>query len=502
VSDTHRIVIVGNGMAGARLAEHIRARKSGRALNVDIFGDEPGGNYNRILLSGVLAGTHAGPDIVLNPVEWYASQDIVLHAGVAVRALDVRSRRVIDQHGAVHDYDTLVLATGSTPVVPRIAGLQMPDGTLIDGAFVFRTVDDCARIAAAASSVTRAVVIGGGLLGVEAARGLIHHGIDVSVVHLGDHVMDAQLDREGGRILRKRLETLGIRVLTGRSTTRVLRRNRVEGLEFDDGARRACDLVVIATGVKPNISLAGASGLRTNRGILVDDDLACPGTNSVFAIGDCVEHRGRVYGLVAPAWEQADVLANRLTGTGRSTVYSGSRLATKLKAAGVTVAVMGDRDEHDEDEVVTYAEPSRGLYGRLVVRDNRLAGGIVIGLGAVTASLVQRFFDAAPLPAQRSELLFPPTGDGPALSVADIPDSARICDCNAVTKETIVETVLGGARSLSAVCGRTRAGTGCGSCRPEVQRIIDFACRRADGPDALAPADGRAEILGGAHAAS
>jgi nitrite reductase (NADH) large subunit len=499
VSAPHRLVIVGNGMAGARLAEHVIARADRRRFDIVLFGDEPGGNYNRILLSNVLAGGHRNPgsDIVLNPIEWYSSNGITLHRGVAVRALDLACREVIDDRGVRHRYDSLVLATGARPIVPSIDGLTAGGRSLRPGAFVFRTVDDCAQIAAAAVRAQHAIIIGGGLLGLEAARGLLGHGLSVRVVHVGSHAMDAHLDRSGGRVLQGELERIGVPVLTGRTTVRVIGRARIEGVEFSDRSREPCDLVVIAAGVRPNVEVAAAAGLAVNRGVIVDDGLACQGAADVYAIGDCMEHRGQVYGLVAPAWQQADVLADRLTGR-KPAVYVGSRVATKLKVAGLDVAVMGARDEAADDEIVCYTEPSRGIYTKLIVREERLHGAIVIGLPDATALVVQRFLDDSPVPPARSEMLFPPAGRPPQQAVAEIPDAARICDCNAVPKAAIVDAVLGGARSLRAVCERTRAGTGCGSCRPEVQRIVDAIGRDGvDGPHGIQRASAR--VLSQSH---
>lgn len=479
----HRLVIVGNGMAGARLAEHVLARKGARRFAIAMFGDEPGGNYNRVLLPGVLSGAYDEQDVVTNPLGWYESNGIRLHAGTRVRSIDLSARCVTDEHDVSEPFDTLVLATGSRPILPAIDGLVGADGELKTGAFVFRTFADCARMAESARQVRTAVVIGGGLLGLEAARALLNHGVQVSVVHLAAHVMEAQLDSMGGGILARQLEGMGLRVLTGTTTAAVLGDEQVTGVRLSDDAVLPCELLVVAAGVRPNIELAAACGLEVRRGILVNDDLSCPNATGVYAIGDCAEHRGRVYGLVAPAWEQADVLADRLTGRRADATYGGTRLATKLKVAGVDVAVMGDRDPLEEDEVVSYAEPTRGIYGKLIVRENRVTGAILIGSPGAVPSVVQRFLDGSAVPEQRSELLFPPSGDAPARAVDQIPDTARICDCNAVAKGLIVEAVLQGARSLRAVCEQTRAGTGCGSCRPEVQRIVDFVCRGiADSP--------------------
>lgn len=492
-------------MAAARLVENVLARKGPGTFDIVMFSDEPGGTYNRILLPGVLSGSHAGPDIVTNPVDWYASNGVTLHAGVRVEALDLDTRHIVDERGVRHPFDTLVLATGSRPIVPSIEGLVTADGSLVQGAFVFRTVDDCARIAVAAAGARRVAVVGGGLLGLEAARGLLGYGADVSVVHLAQHLMDAQLDPQAGTVLQRQLETMGMKILTGKTTTSVLGDDGVEGLKFSDGSCLHCDLLVIAAGVRPNIELARACGLRVGRGIVVNDTLSCPDVDGVHALGDCAEHRGRVYGLVAPAWDQAEILADRLTERRPDATYVGSRFATKLKVAGIDVAVMGDRDAREDDETISYSEPSRGIYGKVIVRDNRVAGAILIGAASVVPSVVQRFLDASLAPPQRSELLFPPTGDAPAASVEAIPDAARICDCNAVAKAQIVEAVLNGARSLRAVCEHTRAGTGCGSCRPEVQRIVDFVCREV--ADTAAPghevtAEGVGPPLGGNHASA
>jgi nitrite reductase (NADH) large subunit len=464
---SHRLVIVGTGMAGARLAEHVITRKDDRPIDIVMFGDEPGGTYNRILLPGVLSGTHAGPDIVTNPVEWYASNGITLHGQPAAR-IDLAMRQVIGAEGAEETFDTLVFATGSKPVVPQIEGLTRATGMLAPGAFVFR---------------------------------ILGHGISVTVVHLAGHVMEAQLDRDGGRILQRQLERLGLEVLADRNTTRVHSDHRVRAIEFSDGSTVECDLLVIAAGVRPNVDLALDCGLRVGRGIIVDDELACDSAQGVYAIGDCAEHRGLVYGLVAPAWEQADVLADRITGRRGDATYSGTKMATKLKVAGLDVAVMGDRDPLEDDEVVSYAEPSRGIFSRVIVRGDRIAGAMLIGVPVAVPSVVQRFLDRAPVPDRLSDLLFPPTGDAPARAVDQIPDSTRICDCNAVVKEEIVEAVLNGARSLRAVCEKTRAGTGCGSCRPEVQRIVDFVCRDLEGgaPVAAVAGSHSSTTTGGNH---
>ncbi|MQA30951.1 MAG: NAD(P)/FAD-dependent oxidoreductase [Luteitalea sp.] len=483
-----RLVVVGNGMAGARLVEDVVAKGGNQIFDISVFGDEPHGNYNRILLSGVLAGTHRMEDIVINPLSWYQANRIRLHAGNRVERLDLASREVIGSDGVVEPYDTLVIATGSRPLLPSIAGLVSDDGTLKDGAFVFRTIDDCDRMLMRARDARAAVVIGGGLLGIEAARGLRNHGLDVHILHLTPHVMDAQLDPPASRILQRQLEQTGLKVLTDRSTTALLGEGCVDGVMFSDGSTLPCDMVVVAAGIRPNVQLARAAGLPVQRGILVGDDLACQGVPGVYAIGECAEHRGQLYGLVAPLWEQAQILSDRLTRRRADAIYAGSRLTTKLKVAGLDVAVMGLKDAvEDEDEVVSYAEPSRGIYKKLILRNDRLVGAILIGDGPLVPGVAQAFADEGVLAERRSELLFPLPIDSPRRTPEQMTDDTQICDCNVVSKAQIVEAVLGGATSLLAVCERTRAGTGCGSCRPEVQRIVEMTCASVDAREALTP---------------
>lgn len=485
MTDKRRLVVVGNGMAGARFVEELLARGGHELFSISVFGEESHGNYNRILLSGVLAGTHDPKDIFINPLSWYSANRIRLHAGVRAVAIERGSRRVRGADSVTEPYDTLVLATGSTPLIPRIAGLHGPAQAFKPGLFVFRTIDDCDAILEFAAKARSAAVIGGGLLGLEAARGLLARGLRVHVIHLMSRLMETQLDAEAAAILCHQLEAMGLVVHFEKTTTAIIGDACVTGLAFSDGSSLECDLVVIAAGIRPNVELAVKAGLRVDRGIVVGDDLACLGASGVYAIGECAQHRGRLYGLVAPLWEQAACLADRLTHRNPEATYHGSRLSTKLKVMGVDVAVMGEKEPaEDDDEVVTYSDASRGIYKKLIVRKNRIAGTIVLGDGAVVPSLLSAFTEDTPLTANRSEVLFPPAGDsrssrGQAELASDrLPDSARICNCNDVSKREIIEAVLGGARSLQAVCELTRAGTGCRSCRPEVQAILDAACNQ------------------------
>jgi NAD(P)H-nitrite reductase large subunit len=496
MSGRRRLVVIGNGMAGARLVEDVLARGGADQYDVTVFGDEPHGNYNRILLSGVLAGSHHPRDIVINPISWYASHGITLHAGVRVEVIDLQSKRVVSGNGTSEAYDALVIATGSQPFVPRMDGVYTGSGSFKPGVSVFRSLDDCDRILRDAERARRAAVIGGGLLGLEAARGLLGRNLDVHVIHLMPHLMETQLDVAAATVLRRQLEHMGLHIHLETATTAVLGDERVAGLAFKDGSTLECDMVVISAGIRPNVDLAVRAGLEVDRGIVVGDDLACPKEPDVSAIGECAQHRGRLYGLVAPLWEQAQVLADRLTGRHADAVYRGSRLSTKLKVAGVDVAVMGDRDPaEDDDEVVSYVDAKRGIYKKLIVRNDRLAGAIVVGDALVVPSLLRAFAESKPLTENRSELLFSAPAAARPASPELIPDSAQICDCNAVSKARIIEAVLSGARTVDAVSSVTRACTGCGSCRPEVESIVALACRGLETPEVLIAPE-RAEDLG------
>ena len=469
-----RLVVIGNGMAGARLVEDVIARDAG-AFDITMFGDEPYGNYNRILLSGVLAGTHDPKDIFINPLAWYEQANVRLHAGISAARIDRAGRRVIGSDGTSEPYDVLVIATGSTAFVPPLDGLRNEGGRYRDGVFVFRTLDDCAAIRNYAGGAKRAAVIGGGLLGLEAARGLRELEVAVHVVHLMPHLMEVQLDETAGEMLRAAMEKLGVTTHLSRRTTAVLGDPAVSGLQFDDGSRLDCEMVVVSAGIRPNVALARDAGLAVDRGIVVGDDLRSASDPHVFAIGECAQHRGQVYGLVAPLWEQAQVLADRLTDTNARAEYRGSRVSTKLKVMGVDLAVMGDKDAGAGDEVVHYSEPSRGIYKKMVVRGGRLAGAILLGDPDGAPTLQQAFDGSVPLPDNRAELLFPSMrGDSP-LSAAELSDEAQICNCNGVAKGTLTAAVAAGCRSLRALCDATRAGTGCGSCKPQIQQVLE-AC--------------------------
>jgi nitrite reductase (NADH) large subunit len=285
--------------------------------------------------------------------------------------------------------------------------------------------------------------------------------------------MEMQLDQPGGAILRRRLEEMGLRVHLSRVTREVLSDGRVTGLRFDDGTMLDCELVVIAAGIRPNVELARTAGLTVARGVVVGDDLRSPDDDHIHAIGECAEHRGVCYGLVAPLWEQARVLADRLTGRNPGAEYPGSRVATKLKVMGVDLSVMGDHEPRPGDEEIRYVEESSGVYKKVLVREGRLAGAILLGDTARAPRLLQLFDRGEEVPATRAELLFPGSGPEESPGVDALPDSAQICNCNGVSKGDLVSAVRGGCRSLKSLCETTRAGMGCGSCKAQVQAVLE-----------------------------
>ncbi|MBI4299427.1 MAG: NAD(P)/FAD-dependent oxidoreductase [Chloroflexi bacterium] len=471
-----RLVVIGNGMAGARLLEELVARNASEAFDIVVFGDEPYGNYNRILLSSVLAGTHDTKDIFINPLAWYKDNGITLHAGVKAGWVDRLAKKVYAPGGISESYDKLVIATGSLPFVPPVDGIANDTGGSKEGVFVFRTLDDTQAIISWSAQARTAAVIGGGLLGLEAARGLLNRGLEVHVVHLMPSLMEIQLDTQSGEMLRGVVEKMGMRIHLQKVTRGILGDGRVSGLAFQDGSSLNCDMVVFAAGIRPNVELAKQAGLFFRRGIMVNDDLCSRSDPDIYAVGECVEHRGKTYGIVAPLWEQTRVLADRLTEHNQKATYVGSRVYTKLKVAGVDLTVMGDKDSSgDTDEVVTYSEPTRGVYKKLVVRDGHLMGAILLGDGMTGLSASQAFDRQAKLPDNRAELLFPLASQTQALNVADMQDSDQVCNCNGVSKGKLVAAVKAGSRSFKSLCDATRAGTGCGSCKPLVQAILELA---------------------------
>jgi assimilatory nitrate reductase electron transfer subunit len=466
-----RTVIVGYGMAGARLAIELRARAGAHELTV--LGAEPHRAYNRILMSNLVAGKVRESELAM--VEPGGGLDVRL--GAEAVAIDRYRRVVSTADGAELPYDRLVLATGSRALLPPIKGLTRDDGTLPDRVASFRTLDDCRRIVGLAAGARTALVLGGGLLGLEAARGLAARGIAVTVLHAVGHLMERQLDPAASAVLVSTLDAVGVRVELGASTVAVdSHPDRVEAV-LGDGRRLPADLFVVACGVRPETALAERAGLAVERGIVVDDRLRTSDPY-IHAIGDCAQHDGAMSGLVAPAWAQARVVADLLSGQVPLARYRPVAPVTRLKAAGIDLAAMGESTGED-GERVTFADPARGTYVKLVVRDGRLAGAILLGDNPTVGSVIQLFDRGTPVPADRRTLLLgralggepaPAHTESPAL----MPDAAVLCQCNTVSKGALVASWRAGARSLPEIVTATRATTGCGSCRDAVCGLLDW----------------------------
>lgn len=460
----NRLVVVGNGMAGVACVEQILRHDP--KFEITICGDETHVNYNRILLSSVLAGEKSFDDIVINGLDWYQQNGITLRLGVRIINVDPIAKTVTGDDGSVTEFDKLLLATGSSPIVPSIEAVKR------DGVFVFRNLDDTRALLERARPGLRAVVIGGGLLGLEAARGLQVQGCDVTVVHLMDTLMERQLDVTGGGFLAAKMAGLGVKVLLGRSTKAVLGDDKVEGIQFVDGSSIPAELVVIAAGIRPSVELGHKARLQVKRGIVVNDYMETSHPD-IFAVGECVEHNGVCYGLVAPLLEQGKVLAATITGN-KGPTYQGTVSAAKLKIMGVDVFSAGNFNEKAEGaEMVRYEDPTLGVYKKLTLKDGRLAGVILVGETTDSHRYMEWLRKGTDLAVVRRQLLFPePVSDG-GLDVAQMSDQETVCGCMGVSKGAIIQAVHEkGVCTLAQLKEKTRASTGCGSCTGLCQQLL------------------------------
>jgi assimilatory nitrate reductase electron transfer subunit len=501
-----RLVVVGNGMAGSRFVQEVVDRDPGRRLAVTVVGGEPGGAYNRAQLTNVLAGTTSAENIQLAGEQWYAANGVTLRAGTSVMRIDRLARRVDLDDGSGMPFDVLVLATGSSPVRPAADGLVRGDGRLMPGAMAFRTLADCAALGRLAATAGSAVVLGAGVLGLETARGLAGRGLRVTAVQRDARLMERHLDPGASRALTRTARSLGVRVRLAAAMLAVRGGRRVRGVVLDDGSTLDADLLVLCCGVRPRVELARQAGLAVSAGVLVDDQLRSVTDPGIFAIGECAEHRGRTYGLVAPAWEQARIAAQVITRPGEPAAYPGSLSVLRLKAAGIELASLGEaaaqEDAADEDavaegddrpdsategggvEVIRFTDRSRGIYQKLVVRDGRLSGAILLGDTRAVGTITQLFDRQAALPADRGALLLArrDPAAGAAQSPGGLPGRATVCQCNGVTKARICAAWQDGSRRVAEIAARTRATTGCGTCRDAVEGIVAWLAAADDGP--------------------
>jgi len=476
------LVMVGNGMAGVRTIEEL-LKISPDLYNITVFGAEPHPNYNRILLSPVLAGEQTLDEIVLNPLGWYEENGIHLHTGCTVYKVD-RLRRVVharDAHGQERSapYDRLLLCTGSTPFM-----LPLP-GKDLQGVLAYRDIADTNAMIDAASRYQHAVVIGGGLLGLEAANGLMRRGMQVTVVHVLPTLMERQLDSTAGELLRQSLEKRGLRFLMGAQTQELLGTEatdgsaRVRAVRFKDGSEVLADLVVMAVGIRPNTALAQSMHLHVDRGIVVSDTMQTVTDARIYSVGECAAHRGVAYGLVAPLFEQARVAANHLAqfGIGR---YQGSLTSTKLKVTGIDLFSAGDFSSGEGKEDIVLSDPYSGVYKKLVIRDDKLVGACLYGDTVDGSWYFKLLRDGRSIADIRDKLMFGEsnmgdTGHAGHNQAMSMPDDAEVCGCNGVKKGTICKAIKAqGLFTLEEVRKHTKASASCGSCTGLVEQLLMF----------------------------
>ncbi|MGF6598872.1 nitrite reductase (NADH) large subunit [Paraburkholderia sp. GAS448] len=466
-----RLVVIGNGMAGIRTIEELLAIAPGH-YDITVFGAEPHPNYNRILLSPVLAGEQAFGDIILNTVEWYQQNDITLHLGKTIDRIDRVRRVVVADDGSEAPYDRLLIATGSTPFILPVPGRDLK------GVITYRDIRDTQAMIDTATLKRHAVVIGGGLLGLEAANGLKLRGMDVTVVHLADTLLERQLDSTAGKLLQRSLEERGLSFLLNKATSEIIGNDvgEVSAVRFKDGDSIPTDLVVMAAGIRPNTALAEAAGLYCNRGIVVSDSLQTYDPR-VYAVGECVSHRGIAYGLVAPLFEQAKVCANHLALLGIGS-YKGSVLSTKLKVTGIDLFSAGDFMGSDGTEEIVLSDPSGGVYKKLVIKDDQLVGACLYGDTADGAWYFKLLREGRKLGELRDHIMFGESHVGDSgvqgqCRAAAMADSDEVCGCNGVCKGTIVKAITEkGLFTLDEVRKHTKASSSCGSCTGLVEQIL------------------------------
>ncbi|SMF97037.1 nitrite reductase (NADH) large subunit [Methylomagnum ishizawai] len=472
-----KLILVGNGMAGMRTVEELLKRAPNR-YDITVFGAEPHTNYNRILLSPVLTGEKRLQDIVIHDEAWYAERDITLHKGRPIAAIDRHKRRVRTADGLELGYDRLLLATGSLPFILPVPGKDL------DGVIGFRDIGDVNRMLEACAQYSHAVVIGGGLLGLEAANGLRQRGMKVTVVHLLDTLMERQLDKPASDLLKAALEKSGLEFKLEAQTEALLgEEGRVKAVRFKDGAEIPADLVVMAVGIRPNVELAKAAGLHCERGILVDDGLKTFDPH-IYAVGECVQHRGQLFGLVAPLFEQAKICAEHLAGSSAA-AYESSATSTKLKVTGIDVFSAGEFQGGADTEELVFQDRGRGVYKKLVLRDNRIQGAVLYGDTADGAWYFQLMREGTDIAAIREQVLFgqaqvDAAGAAPVNRAAALPDGAEVCGCNGVCKKTIVDAIVGHKlSSLDEVRAQTKASASCGSCTGLVEQILQHTLGEA-----------------------
>ncbi len=464
-----KLVVIGNGMAGMRTVEEL-LKLEPDMYDITVFGDEPYGNYNRILLSLVLSGEKNNDEILINEVQWYADNNITLHAGKQITKIDRVNNNVSCDDGTSADYDRLLIATGSKSFIIPLPGADLP------GVIGFRDIADVETMLTSAKNDKTAVIIGGGLLGLEAANGLMKQGMDVTVVHILDSLMERQLDEAASGMLLKSLIERGMKFRMSASTQSIEGDGKVERINFAEGDSIDTDLVVMAVGIRPNIQLAKDAGIHCERGIVVNDSLQTFDPK-IYAIGECVQHRNEVYGLVAPLFEMSKVCANHLAGLGYS-MYKGSMVSTKLKVTGIDLFSAGDFQTSADTEELSFSDESAGIYRKIVLKDNKIVGAVMYGDTIDGSWYFQLMRDKTDVSDFRKTLLFGQAhlgdaGHGDESALMSMSDDAEICGCNGITKGEIVNAIVADKLfTLEDVRACTKASASCGSCTGLVESLL------------------------------
>ncbi|GGX38926.1 nitrite reductase large subunit [Tateyamaria omphalii] len=463
---TKKLIVIGAGMASGRALEHLF--DAGGDYDVTLFNAEPRGNYNRIMLSPVLAGDQTYEEIVTHDDAWYAEHNVTCRFGEAITRIDRDKKTVTAANGDVLPYDKLLFGTGSNPFIIPLPGHDL------EGVIAYRDLDDTERMMAMGPD-NKVVVIGGGLLGLEAAAGMAARGADVTVVHIMGHLMERQLDEAAGYLLRKALVDKGITVLCQANSKEIVGDNgHVKALILDDGTALPCDLLVMAVGIRPNVALAQDAGLAVGKGIHVDDQMLTSDEH-VLAVGECVEHDGAVFGLVAPLYDQAKVVAKTLMG--EQGAFIQKELSTKLKVTGCDLFSAGDFADGDGREDIVFRDPARGVYRRLVIKNNVVIGAVMYGDTTDSNWFFGLIKDKADISDMRDTLIFGPAYQGgtpldPLAAVAALPPEAEICGCNGICKGDIEEAITAGATDLGAIKATTKASASCGTCTGLVEQVL------------------------------
>ena len=484
MSEKQKLVIIGNGMAPGRMLEHL-LDKAPEAYEITIFNAEPRVNYNRLMLSPVLSGEKTYEDIITHDDDWYAENNITLHKSARVSHINREDKVVTSFNGIECSYNKLVIATGSNPFIIPLPGHDL------EGVLTYRDLDDVEKMIDVAKGNGKAIVIGGGLLGLEAAAGLKMQGMDVTVLHLMPTLMERQLDPAAGFLLERAFEDLGITVKTKANSHEILGEDgKVKAIKLDDGTELPCEMVVMAVGIRPSADIVKETGLEINRGILVSDDMRTSDPD-VFALGECVEHRDQCYGLVAPLYEMAEVIADNLLGG--EAEYAGSVTATKLKVTGIDLYSAGDFAEGEDREEIVLRDATGGIYKRLVIKDNKIIGAVLYGDtadGPWFSDLLKKGTDISEM---RETLIFGQSYQGgesldPLAAVAALPDDAEICGCNGICKSQITGKINElGLSTLDDVRSHTKASSSCGTCTGLVEQLMTLTLGDAYNPDAVTP---------------